>query len=93
VPRRRADGRRRVATALAAFGAPADNVEQVRALGPDEFLFLGAPPARVDILRAVPGVAFAEAHARREQVTWDGVPRRGSPRFAPFSARAARLKA
>ena len=64
----------RVAAALAAFGAPRDIVDQLRSLGPEEFLFLGAPPARVDILRAVPGVDFAEAHARRAQVTWDGVP-------------------
>lgn len=64
----------RVAAALATFGAPASIVEQVRGLRPDEFLFLGTPPARVDILRAVPGVDFSEAHARCERVTWDGVP-------------------
>jgi hypothetical protein len=64
----------RVAAALATFGAPPSIVEQVRSLRPDEFLFLGTPPARVDILRAVPGVDFAEAHARGERVTWDGVP-------------------
>jgi hypothetical protein len=63
----------RVAVALETFGAPPTIVEQVRALKPDEFLFLGTPPARVDILRSVPGVDFAEAHARRDQVTWDGV--------------------
>ena len=64
----------RVATALQTFGAPPGIVEQVRELRPDEFVFLGTPPARVDILRAVPGVDFAEAHARGERVTWDGVP-------------------
>ena len=63
----------RVATALATFGAPPSIVEHVRGLRPDEFLFLGTPPARVDILRAVPGVDFAEAHGRGERVTWDGV--------------------
>jgi predicted nucleotidyltransferase len=63
----------RVASALETFGAPPGIVEQVRALTPDEFLFVGTPPARVDILRSVPGIDFAEAHARREQVTWDGV--------------------
>ena len=63
----------RVASALQTFGAPPSIVEQVRSLAPDEFLFVGTPPARVDILRSVPGVDFAEAHARREQVSWDGV--------------------
>ncbi len=62
-----------VARALAKFGAPAAVVETLRGLGPDEFLFLGAAPVRVDILRRVDGVAFAEAHARREVVDWDGV--------------------
>ena len=64
----------RVARALEAFGAPPTIIEQLRTLGTDEFLFLGTPPARVDILRTVPGVEFAEAHLRREQVAWEGVP-------------------
>jgi predicted nucleotidyltransferase len=63
----------RVAHALETFGAPQSIVEQLRSLGPEEFLFLGAPPARVDILRAVPGVDFGSAYARREVVDWDGV--------------------
>jgi predicted nucleotidyltransferase len=62
-----------VARALAKFGAPAALIDTLRALGPDEFLFLGASPVRVDILRRVDGVAFAEAYARREIVDWDGV--------------------
>jgi predicted nucleotidyltransferase len=62
-----------VARALAKFGAPAGLIDTLRGLGPDEFLFLGAPPVRVDILRRVDGVAFAEAYARRETVDWDGV--------------------
>ena len=50
-----------VARALLQFGAPAGIVEALRALGPEEFLFLGAPPVRVDILRRVDGLTFAEA--------------------------------
>jgi predicted nucleotidyltransferase len=63
-----------VARALAKFGAPDAIIDALRELGPDEFLFLGAPPVRVDILRRVEGVAFAEAYARRVTVNWDGVP-------------------
>lgn len=62
-----------VAKALAQFGAPAAIVDALRGLGPDEFLFLGAAPVRVDILRRIDGVAFAEAYARRETAIWDGV--------------------
>ncbi|HTB74947.1 MAG TPA: hypothetical protein VK762_16975, partial [Polyangiaceae bacterium] len=40
-----------VARALAQFGAPAAVIDALRGLGPDEFLFLGAAPVRVDILR------------------------------------------
>jgi len=65
---------RRVADAVRAFGAPSGIVEQLAALGADEFLFLGAPPARVDILRAIPGVEFRSALARGVRADWDGVP-------------------
>jgi len=63
-----------VARALAQFGAPVAIVDALRGLGPDEFLFLGAAPVRVDILRRVDGLVFADAYPRREVVTWDGVP-------------------
>ena len=64
---------RRVVRALSEFGAPEAVLDQLRSLGPDEFLFLGAPPARVDILRSIPGVDFPQAFARRARADWDGV--------------------
>jgi hypothetical protein len=64
---------RRVVDALREFGAPPQLVAQLESLKPDEFLFLGLPPARVDILRAIPGVDFREAYSRRLKVDWDGV--------------------
>jgi hypothetical protein len=67
------DNLARVANAFARFGAPTNLVEQLRRLGPEEFLFLGTPPTRVDVLRAIPGVDFAPAYARRLRVDWDGV--------------------
>jgi len=63
-----------VARALTEFGAPRAILDALCTLGPDEFLFMGAPPVRVDILRRVEGLTFAEAYPRREEVTWDGVP-------------------
>src|SRR5580658_400631 len=63
-----------VASALTQFGAPAAIIDTLRGLGPEEFLFLGAAPVRMDILRRVDGITFADAYARRETVHWDGVP-------------------
>ena len=38
-----------------------------------EFMFFGLPPARIDLLREIPGVEFGPAFARRVDVVWDGV--------------------
>jgi hypothetical protein len=60
----------RAAAALTLFGAPDSIVEEARKLGADEFLFFGVPPARVDLLRSIPGVEFEEAFSRRVDVQW-----------------------
>jgi hypothetical protein len=60
----------RAVEALATFGAPPDLVNQARELGSEEFLFFGVPPARVDLLRSIPGVDFADAFTRRVDITW-----------------------
>ncbi len=64
------DNLQRAAHALALFGAPESIVAQARGLGTDEFLYFGIPPARVDLLRSIPGVTFEEAFARRVDVPW-----------------------
>lgn len=64
------DNLERAARALIQFGAPEAIVSKARSLAPDEFLFFGVPPARVDVLRYIPGVQFDEAFARRVDVTW-----------------------
>jgi hypothetical protein len=64
---------KRVATALEAFGAPRDVCEHVRHLGQSEVVFFGASPARVDILREIEGVAFAQCYPRRVEARWDDV--------------------
>jgi hypothetical protein len=64
----------RVVEAVRRFGAPSTIVTQLTKLGVDEFLFLGAPPARVDLLRTIPGVDFREAMSRAVRVDWSGVP-------------------
>lgn len=64
----------RVVEALRSFGAPPTIIHQLETLADDEFLFLGAPPARVDLLRSIPGVDFRAAMARATRADWDGVP-------------------
>jgi hypothetical protein len=63
----------RVVHAFERFGAPAHILEGLRTLRPDEFLFLGVAPARVDVLRTIPGVAFEAAYPRKLRVEWDGL--------------------
>jgi hypothetical protein len=60
--------------ALEAFGAPPDVVDAWRTAGDDEIVYLGHPPVRIDLLRALPGIDFSPAYARREAADWDGVP-------------------
>jgi hypothetical protein len=47
---------RRASSALARFGAPANVVAAVAAMGPDDIVFLGQPPLRVDLMRRIDGV-------------------------------------
>ena len=51
--------------ALIAFGVPGDLVAQLRTAGPTDILWLGRPPARVDLLLSAPAIAFDEAYERR----------------------------
>jgi len=64
----------RVHAALTTFGAPPSILRDLEALGPDEILYMGKPPVRVDILRVIPGVDFSDAFERRVETEWDGVP-------------------
>lgn len=64
----------RVASALSVFGVPAHILDAARRLGRDEFLFFGAPPTRVDILRSIPGADFQAVFERRVQARWNDVP-------------------
>lgn len=63
----------RVVGALARYGSPPLLLEQVRSMREDEFVFFGVPPARIDLLRAIPGVEFGAAWVRRHDVVWHGI--------------------
>jgi len=58
------DNLERVASALAAFGAPANVVESARTMATSEIVHFGVPPVRVDLLRAADGIATEDAIGR-----------------------------
>jgi predicted nucleotidyltransferase len=63
----------RVASALAAFGAPSSVVDQTRRMTADEIVYMGVAPLRVDVLRSISGVEFEDAFSRRAVTEWDGI--------------------
>ena len=60
-----AENLERVAAALEAFGAPASAIDDVKTCAADEIVCNGSPPGRVDILKSIPGIEFADAYSNR----------------------------
>jgi hypothetical protein len=46
----------------------------MRSAGPDDVVWLGHPPLRIDLLLWIPGVVFGQAWERRVQTEWSGTP-------------------
>ena len=67
-----ADNAARVWKALAAFGAPLATLTPADLVRPDLVFQIGLPPARIDVLTGISGVAFDEAWPRRVLVTVSG---------------------
>lgn len=67
------DNLARAAAALQAFGAPPHVIEAARALKPDEIVYLGQPPLRVDLLRSIDGVEPERIFANAVLTRLDGV--------------------
>ena len=63
----------KIASALAAFGAPRAVVENVRTLGANEIAHFGIPPVRVDLLRSADGIDAEAAIQRALAVEIDGL--------------------
>jgi hypothetical protein len=68
------ENRERAARALARYGAPQNVVEATRNLAESEIVYLGRPPLRVDLLRAIDGVTAADVLRNAVATTWDGTP-------------------
>jgi hypothetical protein len=57
--------------ALAEFGVPKHLVDELSNARPDEIVWLGRPPSRVDFLQTLPGLTFDEAWPNRVAVIVD----------------------
>jgi hypothetical protein len=80
-----AENARRVHAALAAFGAPLDELT-VEDLADERTIFqIGVPPRRIDILTSITGVSFTEAWPERVEASY------GEVRF-PLLGRAELIK-
>lgn len=62
----------RAREALARFGAPAATIEAIAPADPMDVVWMGNPPARIDLMKGVPGGDFAAAWARRDRVQCAG---------------------
>jgi hypothetical protein len=60
-----ADNIRRAQQALLRFGAPRDVVDGLSSAEPLDVVWMGLPPARIDLMKGVPGGDFAEAWQTR----------------------------
>ena len=63
----------RAADALARFGAPGAVVQATRALAEADVVYLGQPPLRIDLLRAIDGVSPTDLFAHAVETDWNGV--------------------
>jgi len=63
----------RACAALERFGAPRAVIEALPSAAPLDVLWMGHPPARIDLMKAVPGGDFAACWSRRLEIEDDGV--------------------
>jgi hypothetical protein len=66
------ENRERAARALAHYGAPQNVVDATRTLAEAEVVYLGRPPLRIDLLRAIDGVHAADVFRNAIAATWEG---------------------
>jgi hypothetical protein len=64
----------RACDALLRFGVPKHLVDDLRTARPDEIVWMGRIPTRIDFLQTVPGLAFGAAWKRRVTADVAGVP-------------------
>ena len=62
-----------IINALKQFGFGSLGLEESDFLEPDEFVQLGQPPNRIDIVTSCDGIDFEECYQNKEQITVDGL--------------------
>jgi hypothetical protein len=67
------DNLERACAALRSFGVPPDLVKELRAARPDEIVWMGRAPARVDFMQTLLGVEWSLAWQRRVTATIEGI--------------------
>jgi len=68
------DNRERTKRALKLFGAPPHVVQALEQAGPEDIVWMGKPPVRVDLLTCIPGATFATAYPNRVKSKWGDTP-------------------
>jgi hypothetical protein len=63
----------RVRSALVEFGAPASLLAELDTAAPEDVLWMGRPPVRIDLVKGVPGGDFDKAFRRRVNAKFDDV--------------------
>jgi hypothetical protein len=63
----------RASSALAAFGAPDSTIAAITAMAPEDVVWMGRPPTRIDLVRWVPGGDFESAWKSHVERVIDGV--------------------
>lgn len=63
----------RVRTALGNFGAPKNVIDQLEMAQPLDVLWMGLPPARIDLMKGVPAGDFERAWSARVEFSVGGV--------------------
>jgi hypothetical protein len=64
----------RACRALASFGAPAAIIRALSESKPEDIVWMGRAPTRIDFLRTLPGVVFDDAWTTRITVSIEGIP-------------------
>lgn len=67
-----AENLERVRRALIAFGAPSTTIDALGPAGPLDVVWMGVPPARIDLMKGVPGGDFERAWRTRLHMEIDG---------------------
>lgn len=67
------DNAGRVLRALAAFGAPLQDLSEADLVAPGLIFQIGVAPVRIDVITAIDGVGFEEAWPERVQAQLDGL--------------------